>query len=267
MKKSNISNEALAVLSEGFYLDGVFRINSGQLERALYQEVNKVLENFGGKWNKKSGGHTFDTDPSEKLDDAIATGTYARLDRNGYFRTSDGLADELIGMLQKDRYDRVLEPSCGDGQLIRAFLRAKACSEFMAVEPNRDLMLKAANRTMDLNTTNIFFHYFGGNDFEDFEPSHKFDAIVMNPPFQNSLDVAHILRAIELLKPGGELVAIASVGITFRRGKKYIELENILNNGGAMVTANPDGAFKEAGTNVRTVRLWYQKPESEGADA
>jgi 16S rRNA G1207 methylase RsmC len=39
-----------------------------------------------------------------------------------------------------------------------------------------------------------------------------YDRILMNPPFANGADIKHILHAIELLKPGGRLVAICADG-------------------------------------------------------
>jgi len=39
-----------------------------QLDRKLYMDVAKTIEGIGGKWNKKSGGFVFQTDPTEKFE-------------------------------------------------------------------------------------------------------------------------------------------------------------------------------------------------------
>jgi 16S rRNA G1207 methylase RsmC len=51
-------------------------------------------------------------------------------------------------------------------------------------------------------------------DFLDLTPAHigKFDVVVMNPPFENAVDVRHIQHARGFLKPNGVLVAICARG-------------------------------------------------------
>lgn len=39
----------------------------GRLDRKLYEAVNKVLTNAGGRWDKKSQSHLFDSPPAKKL--------------------------------------------------------------------------------------------------------------------------------------------------------------------------------------------------------
>ena len=45
----------------------------------------------------------------------------------------------------------------------------------------------------------------------------RFDAVVMNPPFANNLDIQHIRAAWQHVRPGGRLVAICSEGPFFRQ--------------------------------------------------
>ena len=65
----------------------------------------------------------------------------------------------------------------------------------------------------------------------------------MNPPFTQGQDVAHILHARSLLRPGGRLVAICGNG-----PKQRAVLEPLA----AVWIELPSGAFKKSGTNVAT---------------
>lgn len=52
----------------------VLYLPDGQLDRKLYMAVNKVLENMGGKWNRKAKGHVFaNGDPAEMLEVVLLT--------------------------------------------------------------------------------------------------------------------------------------------------------------------------------------------------
>lgn len=65
----------------------------------------------------------------------------------------------------------------------------------------------------------------------------------MNPPFAGMHYLKHIEKAIECLKPGGQLVAILPATAMYSHGK--------LPKGGWWYDL-PIGSFKESGTNVNT---------------
>lgn len=77
-----------------------------------------------------------------------------------------------------------------------------------------------------------------------------FDRIVMNPPFQDGADIAHILHAVTFLKPGGRLVALCADGP--RQGEK---LRPLAEGGGGWWESLPEGTFAEHGTQVRVAML------------
>jgi hypothetical protein len=57
------------------------------------------------------------------------------------------------------------------------------------------------------------------------------------------------------------MVAIASAGVAFRETKAYRELPALITEHGR-VWENPPDTFKDAGTSVRTVSVYMQKPEA-----
>lgn len=73
-------------------------------------------------------------------------------------------------------------------------------------------------------------------------------------------DIDHVTAAFNLLAPGGILVTIMSVGVTFRANKKTVEFrENIMEPHCTYLEQLPSGAFKESGTMVNTIILRLEK--------
>jgi hypothetical protein len=85
------------------------------------------------------------------------------------------------------------------------------------------------------------------------------NAALMNPPFSKRADVAHVLRAFNLLEPRGRLVAIASAGVKFRQDALALDLRTLIRRCGS-VEPLPDGSFSESGTDVRTVLVTLEAP-------
>lgn len=168
------------------------------------------------------------------------------------FETPDTLVEVLIekaciipGML-------ALEPSAGRGAIVKALVKAGAVVH--AVEKNE--VHKSA--LVKSGATEVVIQ-----DFLDREPTDTlYDVIVMNPPFANGkkvTDIAHVRMAADHLKPGGRLVAIMSPGFTFKKDVNSVLFRKFVEENGEY-EENADGAFKESGTNVKTVIVVLRKP-------
>jgi 16S rRNA G1207 methylase RsmC len=73
-----------------------------------------------------------------------------------------------------------------------------------------------------------------------------FDKIIMNPPFENGVDIKHIKHALTMLKPGGRLVALCANGPRQREAfKDMAEYWEDL----------PQDSFKEQGTRVNVALM------------
>ncbi len=107
-------------------------------------------------------------------------------------------------MLQRlaplERHHEVLEPSAGRGDIAERL--APLVDRLVCVEPHP--MLAGLLRRKGLLTVE--------RRFEDFVPAQGFDRIAMNPPFAAGLDMEHVQRAFDLLKPSGILVALMNDG-------------------------------------------------------
>lgn len=263
-----LSPQALAVLATRTQVheihDGKFKALGnfaltidGQLDRPLYVEVNGALEALGGDWNRHAKGHLFKDDPRDALEEVAVAGGY--LDRRkafDLFETPDGLADDTVAHAHEHLVrretpgypTRVLEPSAGRGALVRAVLRVNPKASMTCVELDETHVPLLRDLTPRVHVA----------DFMSWVPPELpcfFDVIAMNPPFSKGQDIRHVTRAFErFLAPAGLLVAIMSAGVTFRQTREAEAFRALVRAHGE-IHANPDGAFAESGTNVRTITV------------
>jgi protein-L-isoaspartate O-methyltransferase len=161
------------------------------------------------------------------------------------FPTPPELARRVVDLADVQPGQRVLEPSAGTGNLVRAILSRFAgadCGRVVAVEVNQQLsesLRQQRDKTLHANESNFDVRC------ADFLACNgdlgQFDRIVMNPPFSNGDDIRHITHAVKMLKPGGRLVAICANGPRQQEKLKPIASE--------WIDLEP-GAFASSGTNV-----------------
>jgi predicted RNA methylase len=256
-EKTMIENDVLTVLST-LNIDGKNVTITGQLNRKLYLAVNKVLEQIGGKWNRKAKAHVFDGDPTDRVNNVIECGELDPEVKTGYFPTPSEIVDKMIELADLEKQHFILEPSAGQGHIadrICAKLRINPYDIYTCelLPENRAILEEKG--------------YYVRGDFIEF--AHKrgaegngwvFDRILMNPPFERQADIEHVTIAFDLLAPSGILVAIMSAGVTFRENKKTVEFrENIFEPHCTHVEHLPSGAFKESGTMVKTIMIRLER--------
>lgn len=230
----------------------VVKLPDVQLDRKVYLEVKKSLELIGGKWKSgKVKGFVFEEDPTELLAE-IASGTKRNIKKEfQFFATPDDLADYVLDQVALNDWDDVLEPSAGQGALVKAIARVNPniivdCYELMPV--NRKFLEK-------IPTANLV-----GDDFLNNDHTKKYDVIIANPPFQKNQDIDHILEMFERLKPGGILFSIASTHWIYTKNrKKEEEFYEWINEVGGYEELDA-GLFKESGTNIATALVIIDKP-------
>lgn len=223
-------------------VDGlVVKLPDFQLERKLYQDVAKALELIGGKWKGgKVFGFIFQTDPTDLLDQ-IANGEKRNLKKEfQFFGTPLELAIVLTAHADLKSTDKILEPSAGQGAIIKAINKATSsipdCYELMEV--NR-IILKKSGLSFNLI----------GDDFLQ-HTGKMYDKIIANPPFAKNQDIDHLLKMYDHLKVRGRLVCITSNSWANGSQKKQVEFRAWLDKVDAKVYDIEAGAFKESGTMV-----------------
>lgn len=249
----------------GILTDAVYSANTVvltlELTRAQYVAVNKVLEAAGGKWSRKERAHVFSGDPRSALAEFLGGAAAPRPARTteGFVPTPSDLASrivlELTHVQELDAGAKVLEPSAGDGALVRAILDANPYVVIDAVEPNVERMspLKGVEGVRAHPCPFEQYAYWGS--------TRRYDAVVMNPPFavpgSPTLWIDHIELAYGMLSEGACLTSIAPAGILFRTDRKHTGMRELIEAHGGVVELD-NGAFKEAGTSVSTVVVWLK---------
>lgn len=241
-KTVSVPDEVAAVLREAT-IDGgtVLKLPPKQLDRALYDAVNKVLSAMGGKWNRKAGGHVFPFDPAPLLDEAMGTGQAVnRKQTLQFFETPAAVAEMMADRLGIQPGERVLEPSAGHGRLVKAAERRGG--SVTAVE------IDAANATI-LRGVGALVHL---GDFLTFAQAEhiEYDAVIMNPPFSGNQDVRHIRAAWSLLGPHGRLAAIVSEHAINGGERECVDFRMWVAGNCGSLEKLPAGTFEAGGTKV-----------------
>lgn len=238
---------------------------AGQLDRALYTKVNKVLEACGGKWSRHHKAHLLENDALQQLETAIVNGEVSTRRDVGFFETPKPLAKQLVAMADVQPGHVVLEPSAGTGRIVDA-IRA-AGGDYIFCE--RDELM----RSYLWKRKDALVGYHSDNDFLDLPIAgpYALDRVVMNPPFckvgkGDHLD--HVRHAFAMLMAGGPskqrgdkiLVSVLPAGVKFRTDRRHAEFREWFVSEAGELTDLPDGSFKASGTGVRTCVLHIARP-------
>ncbi len=231
--------------------DNVLKLPQVQFNKKFYLEAKKWIEEAGGSWNGgKIQGFTFPFN-AERIFSILKEGKRCNLQQEfQYFETPAAVADWLVmlaGGIHED--DTVLEPSAGQGALIKAIHRACPfvvvdCYELMP--ENKELLQKIDNIRLL------------GDDFIT-ECSGTYSKIIANPPFSGNQDIDHVLRMYEHLQYGGTLAAITSLHWRLGTEKKCAEFRSWLDEVGGKTFQIEVGEFKESGTTISTIAIVIKK--------
>lgn len=238
--------------------ESVIKLGTRQLERDDYMTVKKTLESRGGKWKGGSvQGFVFmNGNASDVLTSLQNSETSDARKKFQLFETPDDLADRLVrnvGEFGESCY--VLEPSAGNGQLIKAIHRVCPDVEIDAYEINPDCW-----GTLE-KLPNVVLHK---SDFLESPDDDSYRIIVANPPFTKNQDVRHFYKMWGVLALGGKMSVIMSRHWMTARDKTCIGFCDFLQRIGAKIEEVPEGAFKQSGTFVPTVIVTVEKtPENE----
>lgn len=219
----------------------IVKLPNVQLDRKIYQDVAKSIQLIGGKWKGgKIEGFVFDENPTKLLNE-IANGEKRNLKKEfQFFSTPDKLANELVFYADLKQHDTILEPSAGQGAIIKAI--NKVCDVVPDCYELMDLNVKI------LNDTDLKFNLIG-SDFLKHD-NRNYSKIIANPPFTKNQDIDHLKLMYKFLNKGGRLVCITSESWTNGSQKKQVEFREWLESLDFEVIDIAKGAFKESGTMV-----------------
>ncbi|CRI56366.1 class I SAM-dependent methyltransferase [Pseudomonas sp. CCOS 191] len=243
-----VENEVMALLSASRTEGNKLFITGGQLEKNLYQRLDKTLKAAGGKWNTKAKAHLFDGDAADAIENILLTGEVTVPQDFGFFPTPPHVAKQAADLAMISDGMMVLEPSAGRGALAVA---ANAAASGVIVDMH-ELLPENHKALIDLKLP--LSGVFEPGDFLQVEPKAVYDRVLMNPPFDKKRsDIHHVVHALKFLKPGGRLVAIMPSGVTFRDDALTRGFRGIIQERGGRIETLPEASFKQAGTMVNTV--------------
>jgi hypothetical protein len=226
------------------------------LDRKTYVELNKILEGFGGKWDKKLKAHVFDECPEDKIINIINTGEFTSDKKEWQFYETPGeIIEKMLSKITITENDLFLEPSAGHGAILKKV--CKLTGKYIAIEKDNQKCAVLVNAGFPNVVCCDFLEYSKEHLCHANEEERNFvDVIVMNPPFTKLQDAKHVMHAWDLLGEHGEIVAIVSESCFFRESstakqfREWMEVNNIRN------MPLEHGDFKSSGTNVLTRIVW-----------
>ncbi|MBS3648835.1 N-6 DNA methylase [Pseudaminobacter sp. 19-2017] len=244
-----ISEDVLRVLSAAEITGNALAL-TGQLDRKLYEQTNKVLDAAGGKWNRKAKAHLFDGDAAEAIEPIILTGEYTRTKQEfGQFDSPPDVVRRVIELADIRPGMLVLEPSAGVGNLALAAHHEGGIVTAWEIDPNRFDKLKSLDIWSE-TACPVLVDALQQDPY--FEYAERFDRVVMNPPFARQDDIRHVIHAANFLKDGGRLVAVMSASVLFRDNKLTTDFRAFVEACDGTIERLPEDSFKESGTSVNT---------------
>ncbi len=174
-----------------------------------------------------------DNDTYKAFKQQLANGGAQAVTVPQLFETPPALAARMVERANIQHGNHILEPSAGRGALLTAIEAARIPVRVSALELNAQLAAHLADTFHAVRVAQ--------GDFLKVCSTHKFDRIIMNPPFINATDIKHIMHAASMLSPGGRLVALCADG-----PRQRIALQPLASSWESL----PAGTFADAGTMV-----------------
>lgn len=241
-----IRTDVLAALDGAVFNGNAMKL-ADQLERNLYQDVARIIEAAGGKWNRKARAHIFQGDARDRIEPVLLTGEVTNSKQDfGQFYTPMSLAVKIVDLLIARPGMRMLEPSAGRGALAAEALLRGALVDCVEIDA----------RNVDMLCSVGYAGVVRG-DFLQQEPQPVYDVVGMNPPFARQADIHHVLHAAKFLRPSGRLSAIMSAGVAFRQNKLTADFRAFVAGRDGTIEPLPDNSFRASGTNVNTVLVSF----------
>lgn len=227
-----------------------------QLSRDVYNEVKRLLEGVGGRWEKAINGFAFRGDVDKYLSKILDGEKINLMNQFQFFQTPVFVANKMAEMAEitPDFNGNILEPSAGCGALISAVHRINPNIKVDAVE----LMEENIEHLNQIENVTLV-----GTDFLQTDFTKKYDIIIANPPFSKNQDIKHIEKMWKLLKDGGVLVVITSTHWKISKGKLENKFYNWVQDYVLEEIELPENTFQN--TKVKTLLLKFKKPKKQNS--
>lgn len=235
-----------------------------------YDAIKPVIGFLNGAWRQKEQCFVFGYNPNDMLKDMLDMWHNGNFDRGDteykdwsgkvplallpfkyrewqetlhFFPTPEYLGKQVVGLCDIGNEDIVMEPSAGQGNLLKHIPK---CKEIIAIEMDQHncKVLREKGYRPICGTFEAV-----AESKTDLRPTK----VVMNPPFFKGLDMKHIMLAYDLLEKDGTLVAIMSENNLYYDTELTKEFWQFLKDTNAEIVEVPFGEFVSSGTMVYTV--------------
>lgn len=255
--------EVQNIINQCYIENGVIKLPSGQLDRKVYEQVKKKLEGIGGKWKGgKTQGFEYPHDPTDLLT-KIQEGEAINLKKDyQFFPTPDHIAAHMVELAEIKPGNDILEPSAGQGAIVRAIL--DATQDFKM----NDMISISVCEAMPQNITILRKEFFEDDqeisiptDFLEVPLTGMvyYDRIIANPPFTKGQDIDHIMHMLRLGKPLRKfvVVSLSSPSWLWGQTKKVREFRDLVFRTAEYIEYIQPGEFKKSGTEIATVLIKF----------
>lgn len=165
----------------------------------------------------------------------------------------DEILNETLGHKLRDSVNpTVLEPSAGDGAIVRALLGYTSSVTAIEVDPDRYRKLAALQRQHPRMTALCA-------NFLTIPARPTFDFVVMNPPFAGTHYVSHVMHAYGFLKPRGVLCCVLPATAQYSDHGDHAKFQAWVAERKGTFRDLPSESFKESGTRIHTCYLTLRK--------
>lgn len=198
-----------------------FTIDLPQLEVQTYESFKQVLRALQGKWNGKT--HWFPYNPTQLLSEIIQAKRFPKLNPYSLFETPDEIIDLLFQCLSlvpdSDAQWHFIEPNGGLGAIARQMR-----SRF----PNAAIDVAELDPINQHALAQQGFRRIASNWLTDPIPREKYDFAIMNPPFENTNYIDHVLRTYQSLKIGGQIASVVPAQLLNANTPKTVAFRNLI---------------------------------------
>lgn len=191
------------------------------------EEMIRAMDRLKGKWRISLRAFDFDYDPKAMWEEMSETGMFPIIGATDYCDTPPRIVAMMLDKVPAGT-KRFLEPSAGEGNIVKGIMERFHGSTVHAIETNltRWAKLKKINTLVAIQ-----------QDFLTLRQTRGYECVLMHPPFataRNPLEyVDHFHHAFNLLVEGGLLISLAPYSLGNSEDGKVKGLRNMIsvNNG------------------------------------
>jgi len=219
-----------------------------QLDPGLYERVNKILKDIGGRWDGRKAvrAHVFPYPVEDFMRQALLAGEFPSRSDQGWYPTPPPVVHAMLEHASIRPGMTVLEPSAGAGAIAGPAAGRGGLVDCVEIDQRRAHVLRE-----HCKPRRVIEGDFLALDPLEWETGYQ--RVLMNPPFHAAL--RHVMHAIGFMAADSVLVSVLPEGVMWHTDRATEEFRQLVRDAEGQLIRLPADAFKESGTHMRTVLL------------